>query len=409
MLSIIRFLRGYVRIYLTGFSPERFMNLCNNHQIELWDVTPIGDGYEFYMDINGFFACKDFLRKTKTKVVLRDKLGLPFLLYRYRKRKLFFIGLLTCLCALFLATRFIWAFELDGNRQLTEDMLWKFLEMQNVSYGMAIKDLDIDAFEKALREEYDYITWASVKIEGTKLHITIKENEVTAESKVYEGESGDLRATVSGNLISIVTRNGVPLKKNGDPICKDEVIISGIIPIYNDDGTMRDYHEIRADGDILIESILPYKDSLSLQYQKKIYTGNTEQTPVLGFGEKELVLGKVDMTCEYEMISVRKAVKLFDNLYLPLIYGHNEYVEYTITESTYTEEEATQILNDRFLRFCETLEEKGVQIMQKNVKIEYIGNDSCMSGHLIIRQKGATLCPIVEYPIIQTVEEQPIE
>ncbi len=409
MLSIIRFLRGYVRIYLTGFSPERFMNLCNNHQIELWDVTPIGDGYEFYMDINGFFACKEFLKKTKTKVVLKDKLGLPFLLYRYRRRKLFFIGLLACLGVLFFATRFIWAFELDGNRQLTEDMLRGFLEKQNVSYGMAIADLDIDAFEKALREEYDYITWASVKIEGTKLHITIKENEQTTESKVYEGESGDLRATVSGNLISIVTRNGVPLKKSGDTVCKDEVIISGIVPIYNDDGTLRNYHAIRADGDILIESVLPYTDTLSLQYQKKVYTGNMEQIPVLGLGEKELVLGKVSMTGEHEVISVRKAVKLLDNLYLPLIYGHNEYVEYAITEATYTEEEATQILNDRFLRFCETLEEKGLQIMQKNVKIEYVGNDSCMSGHLIIRQNGATLYPIEEYPIIQNVEEQPIE
>ena len=85
--------------------------------------------------------------------MLKDKLGLPFLLYRYRRRKLFFIGLLACLGVLFCATRFIWAFELDGNRQLTEDMLRGFLEKQNVSYGMAISDLDIDAFEKACEDE----------------------------------------------------------------------------------------------------------------------------------------------------------------------------------------------------------------------------------------------------------------
>ena len=96
-------------------------------------------------------------------------------------------------------------------------------------------------------------------------------------------------------------------------------------------------------------------------------------------------------------------------LYLPLIYGHNEYVEYVIQDATYTEEEASQILNDRFLMFCETLEEKGVQIIQKNVKIDYIGESSKMSGQLIIRQTGAALYPIMEYPIIQTVEEQPIE
>ena len=409
MLSIIRFLRGYIRVYLTGFSPERFMNLCNNHQIALWDVTPIKDGYEFYMHINGFFACKDFLQKTKTKVVIRRKLGLPFLLYRYRKRKLFFIGLTACFIALFLSTRYIWAFELEGNRQLTEDMFWEFLEQQHISYGMKIDDLNIDHFERELRETYDYITWASVKIEGTKLHITIKENEVTGEIKNYNGETGDLRATVSGTIISMVTRNGVPQKKPGDIVNQDEIIISGIIPIYNDDGTLRDYHGIRADGDIIIESILPYEDALALEYKKKIYTGKTDEIPVLGFGKNELKLGKETEEGTYEVIAVRKAVKLFDNLYLPLIYGHNEYVEYMIQDATYTEEEASQILNDRFLLFCETLEEKGVQIIQKNVKIDYIGESSKMSGQLIIRQTGAALYPIMEYPIIQTLEEQPIE
>lgn len=409
MLFWIRFLRGYIRIYLYGFSPERFMNLCNNHQIELWDVTPIKDGYECYMYVKDFFSCKDFLKKTKTKVVLRNKLGLPFLLYRYRKRKLFFVGLIACFCALFLATRYIWAFELDGNRQLTNDMLWEFLKQQNISYGMAIHDLDIDALEKALREEYAYITWASVKIEGTKLHIMIKENELTAEMKSYEGESGDLRATISGNIISIVTRNGVPLKKSGDHVAEGEVIISGILPIYNDDGTMRDYHAIRADGDVVTESVLNYEDILPLQYEKKIYTGETQQTPMLGFGEKELLLGKNKLTGTYEVISVRKAVKLFDNLYLPLIYGHNEYVAYIMEDAVYTEDEATQILNDRFLLFCETLEEKGVQIIQKNVKIDYIGNAGSMRGQLLIRQNGVMLYPIVEFPTIQSVEEQSIE
>ena len=153
MLSIIRFLRGYVRVYLWGFSPERFMNLCNNRGIELWAVEPKEDGYEFFMYIGGFFACRDFLRKTKTRVVIRKKLGLPFFLFRYRKRKLFFAGLFGCFFVLFLATRFIWAFEITGNRQFTDDMYLAFLESQQVYYGMPIGNLDIDEFEKTIDEK----------------------------------------------------------------------------------------------------------------------------------------------------------------------------------------------------------------------------------------------------------------
>ena len=295
MLSIIRFLRGYVSVYLTGFSPERFMNLCNNHQIELWNVEPDRDGYTFYMYVDGFLNCKEFLRKTKTKVVVRKKLGLPFLLFRYRKRKLFFAGLLGCFAALFLATRFIWAFEISGNRQFTDEMFLRFLEEQNVSYGMSIDDLDIDAFEKKLREEYDYITWASAKIEGTKLHVTIKENEVGTGTETVQTESGDLRATVSGNVVSMVTRAGVPAVKNGDYVNEGDVVISGIVPIMNDDETMRTYHEVRADGDVTIESVLAYRDELALAYEKKVYTGNSDRALVLGLKDKEFKIGFLNL------------------------------------------------------------------------------------------------------------------
>ncbi|MGN0132862.1 MAG: sporulation protein YqfD [Lachnospiraceae bacterium] len=404
MLSILRFLRGYVRVYLTGFSPERFMNLCNNHQIELWNVEPDGDGYTFYMYVDGFLGCKEFLRKTKTKVVIRKKLGLPFLLFRYRKRKLFFIGLLGCFTALFIATRFIWAFEISGNRQFTDEMFLRFLEEQNVYYGMSIDSLDIDGFEKKLREEYDYITWASAKIEGTKLHVTIKENEVVTQEKETHDESGDLEATVSGNVVSMVTRAGVPTVKAGDYVNAGDVVISGIVPIMNDDETMRTYHTIRADGDVIIESVLSYRDELVLNYQKKIYTGDTDRMLVIGLGGREWKIGFMNLKNDYETISVRKPVKLLDNLYLPIIYGYNDYIEYQMTDSVYTKEESAEILNERFLRFCETLEEKGVQIMQKNVKIDNTEDKVVMSGTLTVRENGITLSPITEFPEENSIE-----
>ena len=404
MLSIMRFLRGYVRVYLTGFSPERFMNLCNNHGLELWDVEPEGEGYEFYMYVNGFLNCKEFLRKTKTRVVIRNKLGLPFLLFRYRKRKLFFVGLTGCFLALFLATRFIWAFEISGNRQLTDDMFIKFLETQNVYYGMPIGKLDIDSFEKTLREQYGYVTWASAKIEGTKLHVMIKENEVGTQMAEADAKTGNITATVSGNVISMITRAGVPQVKVGDSVNAGDVLISGIIPIMNDDETMRTYHETKADGDVIIESSYPVLDELAISYEKKVYTGNEKRIYVLGVGSRELKLGRVRLEERYETMAVRNPVRLLDNLYLPLIYGHNDYIGYEIVQSTYEKEEAAKILTERFLKFCATLEEKGVQIMKKDVKIIYKKDKAVMAGCLILRQNAVALSPITEYPEVNTIE-----
>ncbi len=166
----------------------------------------------------------------------------------------------------------------------------------------------------------------------------------------------------------------------------------------NDDETLRTYHEIRADGDVVIESLLPYGDELALKYDKKIYTGNRQRLYIFGIGENEIKLGKVKLQEAYEILSVRKPVRLFDNLYLPVIYGHNEYIGYETVKSAYTREEAAEILNGRFLQFCTTLEEKGVQIMQKDVKIDYKGDKAVLSGNLTVRENAVILSPITEFP-----------
>ena len=78
MLNIIRFLRGFVRIRVTGFAPERFLNLCSVHDIELWDISVSENRYEMNLYVSDYFKLKPIVHKTRTKVVLLSKSGLPF-------------------------------------------------------------------------------------------------------------------------------------------------------------------------------------------------------------------------------------------------------------------------------------------------------------------------------------------
>ena len=36
MTALLRYLSGYVCVELTGYATERFLNLCTNHDINLW-------------------------------------------------------------------------------------------------------------------------------------------------------------------------------------------------------------------------------------------------------------------------------------------------------------------------------------------------------------------------------------
>lgn len=89
LLSIIRYIKGYLRIKIIGYSPERFLNLCRHHHIYLWGLTPRMHDYEMFISISGFRKLKPILKKTKTKVVILNRYGLPFFNRNIEKEKCF--------------------------------------------------------------------------------------------------------------------------------------------------------------------------------------------------------------------------------------------------------------------------------------------------------------------------------
>ena len=56
MVEFLKYLRGYLRIRVSGFSPERFMNLCSNKGILLWKIVKEGDVYYMNINLKGFRA-----------------------------------------------------------------------------------------------------------------------------------------------------------------------------------------------------------------------------------------------------------------------------------------------------------------------------------------------------------------
>ena len=178
MLHWIQYIKGYVSIKVWGYSTERFLNLCGNHDILVWDIENHGDYYTMKVSVKGFFALKTLLKKTGTRASVLERYGLPFFVPRMKRRKIFVIGLVVCLLFWMLTTRFIWDIKITGNYSLTEDILMDYLNNQNVHTAMKKSDLQIEELERNLREEYDIITWASLKVDGTTLIIQIRENEM---------------------------------------------------------------------------------------------------------------------------------------------------------------------------------------------------------------------------------------
>ena len=71
-----------------------------------------------------------------------------------------------------------------------------------------------------------------------------------------------------------------------------------------------------------------------------------------------------------DMIEEKKQLKIFKNYYLPVYIGSNRYREYVMEEQIYTKEQVKALFEEKLQKFIETLQEKGVQIVEKNVTIK---------------------------------------
>ena len=90
LLKIYQYIRGYVRIRITGHRMERFINACNYRKIKIWDLSASDGSYEMNLWVKDFKKLRHISRKTSTKITIVKKYGLPFYLFDHRRRKLFF-------------------------------------------------------------------------------------------------------------------------------------------------------------------------------------------------------------------------------------------------------------------------------------------------------------------------------
>jgi len=388
MVELLKYMRGYLRIRVWGFSPERFMNLCSNRAILLWDIVKEGDIYYMSISLSSFYRLRPIARKTGTRVVILQRYGLPFLLPRIIGRKVFVLGLLCAVTFWIGSSFFIWDIELVGNYQITEDMFSGFLEEQEIKIGMRKETLNIEALEKNIRRKFPQITWTSAKLSGTRLEISIKENDAPIIVEEPKAEGGqDLVAEYDGVIISMIVREGVPKVAIGDTVQKGTVLVEGSVPIYNEDATVREYNYVQADADIVLEHTRTFRDKLPFDYIQKEYTGRIKKRYFVRYGEKKLAIPENRPYLVYDSLIRESSPVALQKLGIPLFWGSCTYREYQNVEYEYTLEQAETLLNEKLSSFLASLEEKGVQIMKKNVKIDTNGGMWVIDGTFLVREK----------------------
>ena len=223
------YILGYVDIRVSGFFTERFVNLCFAKSIFLWKLNRISSGeIEARISRSDFMKIRKIAKKSKCKVNICKKKGLPFLLNRYKRRKVFAITFAVVAILIFGLTRFVWNIEINCDGEIDKNQIMNILSRNGVGEGKLISKINTGKIINDICMNGEDISWCGIKIKGTNVIISL-EKATVKEDIVDENEICDIIAKKEGIITKITARNGTAVVKEGDVIKEGDVLISNLI------------------------------------------------------------------------------------------------------------------------------------------------------------------------------------
>lgn len=386
LVKLLNWLRGYLIIRIGGTAPERFINLCSNKRISIWNLKQIDNQYQFYIIAKRYKQLKPIARKTGIVPKIIHKSGLPFLRLRYKKRIGFFVGAVICCVLVYILSLYIWDIHVQGGSKYTPEAMLKFLEDNRVYTGIRKKEVNCQEIEETMRLAYHDIGWVSAEIKGTRLIIKITETNMPAPAQLTL-EPSHIVATKDAIIKKIITRSGTPLVKEGDVVSKGDILVSGILTIKGDFDEVLRLQPIIADADIVSRSFYDYYDAFQMTYPSKKFTGNEKKGYYAAFFGRKLFLHNPSISYDrYDIIVNEKTFHITESFYLPIRFGTILSREYEEQRLTYTREEAEAIATAKLKRYFKRLSENKVIITENNVKIT-IENGYCIAkGRVLVEE-----------------------
>ncbi|MCL2341732.1 MAG: sporulation protein YqfD [Firmicutes bacterium] len=336
---LLNYILGYVNIRVESVFAERFVNVCISKKIFLWNIKREKmEALCANIGIGEYKKLKSIAKKTNSKITIKSKKGLPFILHKYRKRKIFLALLFLIIVGLVVSSNFIWNIEITGEESISKEDIMQTLNKEGLKIGILKSKLDSNKIVNDVRLERDDISWIGISIKGTNAIVKIKEWSPAPEV-INENDYCNIVSDKSGIITEINVQNGTANVKTGDIVQPGTVLISGVI-----EGQYSSPRYVHSLGVIKAKVWYTKKERVYLNQKMPAETGNIENKYSIKLGNFKINFYKtLSKFQNYDTISSDNKLRLFSNFYLPIDLIKTTNKEYIYKDVTYTEEQAADI------------------------------------------------------------------
>ena len=334
---------GYVRINIEGFYIERFINICKANEILLWGMKRENASIlHTNISIKDFKEVKKICKKTKCRVHIERKKGIPFFLNKYKKRKIFMLGLIAIMGVIIVTSNFVWNIEIVGTNKIEKTELMEQLKQQGLEIGCSKKSINKNEIINSIRLERNDISWIGIDIKGT--NVTVKVVETDEKPQIVDkSEYCNIVSNKDAIIEKVDATDGTAVVKKGDLVKKGSVLIAGWM-----EGKYTGIRYVHATGEIKAKTWYSCTKKVGFEEVVKENTGQEEKKYQIKINNFQINFYKTLSKFEnYDTIYTDKKIKIFSNLYLPVNIVECNNFETIEKTKNYSEEEAKNLAIQR--------------------------------------------------------------
>lgn len=311
---LLNYILGFVEVEIEGFFLERFMNLCLQNNIYIWGIKREGSTkIKFSVGINDFKRIKKITKSVKYKLRISKKVGIPFFIFKYKKRKILFLGITVLTCIIFVISGFIWNIEILGVDEEAKKIILQEIENKDIKIGIRKNKINKNEIINQIRLNRNEFSWIGIEVVGTNLKI--RANLADEKPEIIEmNENCNIVATKKAKVTKIYVQNGTANVNIGDEVEEGDILINGYI-----DGLYTGRRNVHALGEIKGEVSYKEISKIDLQKEKLKKTGRNEKRFCVKINNFEINFYKsISNFKKYDTIETIKRVRLFSDFYLPI-------------------------------------------------------------------------------------------
>ena len=311
---LINYIFGYLNIQVEGYYVERFINNCISKGIFLWNTKRTRSAI-----ITSNLGAEDFKKAAKIakkhgcRIKINDKHGMPFVIKKYKKRKLFFILLFIVILAIYTLSRFVWNIEIKGIENINQEEIIKALEDDGLKVGTLKSKVDTNEIISKIRYQREDIAWIGINLDGTNAIVEIVEADKKPEI-IDDDDYCNIVAQKDGKIEKISAQNGTLMVSKGQEVKKGDILIAGYM-----EGKYTGKNYVNANGKVTAIVKYSQTEKIGKKEIKREKTENYENKYSIKINNFKINLYKtLSKYKNYDTIYTNKKLKLFSNFYLPI-------------------------------------------------------------------------------------------